>query len=96
MVAFQTAASLQKLEFYEASYESDFPAARYGMESANSPTGAVPLYRFVMMVKTRYRKERSLFRFHPIQYPLHAVRLPQHLVPGGDQPTIELLGDPAK
>ncbi len=44
----------EKADWYVARYESGFLGAVYSVEFANSITGAVALYHFVEMLKTRY------------------------------------------
>jgi len=44
----------EKPDWYVARYSSDFLNAAYSVEFANTVTGAVALYHFVEMLKTRY------------------------------------------
>ena len=50
----QIAPHPQKDDWYVARYQSGFLSATYSVEFANSITGAVALYHFVEMLKTRY------------------------------------------
>ncbi len=43
----------EKADWYVATYRSGFLGATYSVEFANSITGAVALYHFVEMLKTR-------------------------------------------
>ncbi len=44
----------KKADWYVATYRSGFLGAAYSVEFANTITGAVALYHFVEMLKTRY------------------------------------------
>ena len=50
----QITAHPKKPDWYVATYRSGFLGAAYSVEFANSITGAVALYHFVEMLKTRY------------------------------------------
>ena len=50
----QITAHPEKPDWYVATYRSGFLGAAYSVEFANSITGAVALYHFVEMLKSRY------------------------------------------
>ncbi len=51
----------EKADWYVATYRSGFLSASYSVEFANSITGAVALYHFVEMLKTRYPEGQVTF-----------------------------------
>jgi len=59
-----------------ATYRSGFLGATYSVEFANSITGAVALYHFVEMLKTRYPGGQVTFMLpeNAGHHPIHAVR----------------------
>ncbi len=56
----------EKADWYVARYESGFLGAVHSVEFANSITGAVALYHFVEMLKTRYPEGQSFSCFRPM------------------------------
>ena len=66
----------KKADWYVARYESRFLGASYSVEFANSITGAVALYHFVAMLKTRYPEGRVAFMLpaNAGHHPVPAVR----------------------
>ena len=66
----------KKADWYVARYESGFLGASYSVEFANSITGAVALYHFVAMLKTRYPEGRVTFMLpaNAGHHPMPAVR----------------------
>ena len=66
----------EKADWYVARYKSGFLGASHSVEFANSITGAVALYHFVEMLKTRYPEGRVTFML-PVNaghHPVPAVR----------------------
>jgi len=51
----------EKPDWYVARYSSAFLGAVYSVEFANTVTGAVALYHFVEMLKTRYPEGHVTF-----------------------------------
>ena len=72
----QIAVHPQKRDWYVARYQSEFLGASYSVEFANSITGAVALYHFVEMLKTRYPHGQVTFTLpHGAgHHPVTAVR----------------------
>ena len=72
----QIIAHPEKSDWYVATYRSGFLGAAYSVEFANSVTGAVALYHFVEMLKTRYPGGHVTFMLpHDSgHHPVHAVR----------------------
>ncbi len=66
----------EKTDWYVARYQSGFLGAAYTVEFANTVTGAVALYHFVEMLKTRYPNGEVTF-----QLPSHAKTHPVTAVP---------------
>ena len=66
----------EKDHWYVATYRSGFLEATYSVEFANSITGAVALYHFVEMLKTRYPGGRVTFMLPADagRHPVAAVR----------------------
>ena len=62
----------EKPDWYVARYQSGFLEATYTVEFANSITGAVALYHFVEMLKTRYPNGQVAFQL-PAQASAHPV-----------------------
>ncbi len=56
----QITAHPEKSDWYVATYRSGFLGASYSVEFANSITGAVALYHFVEMLKTRNPEEPAV------------------------------------
>ena len=72
----QIAAHPQKADWYVARYQSGFLSATYSVEFANSITGAVSLYHFVEMLKSRYPHGQVTFMLpaNAARHPVTAVR----------------------
>ena len=72
----QIAPHPDKDDWYVAHYQSGFLSATYSVEFANSITGAVALYHFVEMLKTRYPGGQVTFMLpHDAgRHPVAAVR----------------------
>ena len=72
----QITAHPQKADWYVATYRSGFLGAAYSVEFANSITGAVALYHFVEMLKTRRPEGRVTFMLpaNTDHHPVPAVR----------------------
>jgi hypothetical protein len=68
----QIAPHPKKHDWYVAKYQSGFLSATYSVEFANSITGAVALYHFVEMLKTRYPGGQVTFML-PADAGRHAV-----------------------
>ena len=68
----QIAPHPDKADWYVAKYHSGFLSATYSVEFANSITGAVALYHFVEMLKTRYPQGQVTFML-PHDAGRHAV-----------------------
>ena len=68
----QIAPHPEKSDWYVARYQSGFLSATYSVEFANSITGAVALYHFVEMLKTRYPGGQVTFML-PADAGRHAV-----------------------
>ncbi len=66
----------EKADWYVATYRSGFLSATYSVEFANSITGAVALYHFVEMLKTRYPGGHVTFILpaNASHHPVPAVR----------------------
>ena len=66
----------EKTDWYVATYRSGFLGAVYSVEFANSITGAVALYHFVEMLKTRYPEGHVTFMLpaNASDHPVPAVR----------------------
>ena len=66
----------QKADWYVATYRSGFLSATYSVEFANSITGAVALYHFVEMLKSRYPEGQVTFMLpaNAGHHPVPAVR----------------------
>ena len=66
----------EKSDWYVARYTSAFLGAVYSVEFANTVTGAVALYHFVEMLKTRDPEGRVTFMLPHGSgtHPVHAVR----------------------
>ena len=66
----------QKADWYVATYRSGFLGASYSVEFPNSITGAVALYHFVEMLKTRYPGDQVTFMLptNANHHPVTAVR----------------------
>ena len=66
----------EKPDWYLASYRSGFLGATYSVEFANSVTGAVALYHFVEMLKTRHPEGHVTFVLphNSGHHPVSAVR----------------------
>jgi hypothetical protein len=66
----------KKPDWYIARYESGFLGALYSVEFANTLLGAVALYHFIDMLKSRYPNERVTFQLptHAGSHPVTAVR----------------------
>lgn len=66
----------EKPDWYVARYHSGFLSATYSVEFANSITGAVALYHFVEMLKTRYPGGQVTFTLphDAVGHPVTAVR----------------------
>ncbi len=72
----QITAHPQKADWYVATYRSGFLGAAYSVEFANSITGAVALYHFVEMLKTRCPGGHVTFMLpaNASHHPVPAVR----------------------
>ena len=72
----QIAAHPRKHDWFVAKYESGFLSATYSVEFANSITGAVALFHFVEMLKSRYPGGRVTFMLPADagRHPVAAVR----------------------
>ena len=72
----QITAHPEKADWYVATYRSGFLGAAYSVEFANSITGAVALYHFVEMLKTRYPEGHVTFMLpaNASHHPVPAVR----------------------
>jgi hypothetical protein len=72
----QIAPHPQKHDWYVARYQSGFLSATFSVEFANSITGAVALYHFVEMLKSRYPHGHVTFMLPPeaATHPVTAVR----------------------
>ncbi len=72
----QITAHTEKPDWYVARYTSDFLGATYNVEFANSITGAVALFHFVEMLKTRYPEGHVTFMLpaNADHHPVPAVR----------------------
>ena len=57
----QITAHPQKADWYVATYRSGFLGAAYSVEFENTVTGAVALYHFVEMLKTRFPSGQVTF-----------------------------------
>jgi len=70
------AAHPEKADWYVARYKSGFLSATYSVEFANSITGAVALYHFVEMLKTRHPEGHVTFMLpeNAGHHPVPAVR----------------------
>ncbi len=66
----------EKPDWYVATYRSGFLGASYSVEFANSITGAVALYHFVEMLKSRYPEGQVTFMLpdNAGHHPVPAVR----------------------
>ena len=66
----------EKADWYVATYQSGFLGAAYSVEFANSITGAVALYHFVEMLKTRNPEGHVTFMLpaNASDHPVPAVR----------------------
>ena len=66
----------EKADWYVATYRSGFLGAAYSVEFANSITGAVALYHFVEMLKTRHPEGRITFILpaNASHHPVSAVK----------------------
>ena len=66
----------EKADWYVATYRSGFLGAAYSVEFANSITGAVALYHFVEMLKSRYPEGQVTFMLpaNAGHHPVPAVR----------------------
>ena len=66
----------QKADWYVAKYHSGFLSATYSAEFANSITGAVGLFHFVEMLRTRYPHGQVTFILpaNAQHHPVRAVR----------------------
>ena len=62
----------EKSDWYVARYESGFLGAAYTVEFANTVTGAVALYHFIDMLKSRYPGGQVTFTL-PTQLDGHPV-----------------------
>lgn len=65
-----------KKDRYVAHYASEFLGARFSVEFENTITGAVALYHFVDMLKSRYPEGEVSFQLpdHARVHPVPAVR----------------------
>ena len=66
----------QKRDWYVAKYQSGFLCATYSVEFPNSITGAVGLFHFVEMLRTRYPQGQVTFMLPADagRHPVTAVR----------------------
>ena len=66
----------KKRDWYVASYESGFLGASYSVEFANTVTGAVALYHFVDMLRSRYPNGEVTFVLpaQAVTHPVSAVQ----------------------
>ena len=66
----------EKADWYVATYRSGFLGAVYSVEFANTVIGAVALYHFVEMLKTRYPGGQVTFMLpaNADHHPVPAVR----------------------
>ena len=66
----------EKPDWYVARYQSGFLGALYTVEFANTVTGAVALYHFVDMLRSRYPNGNVTFQLpsQTVTHPVSAVQ----------------------